>query len=388
MKIIHTGDWHLGKLVHGIHMTEDQIYILKQLIDLIEVEKPDVLIIAGDIYDRTVPPVEAIDLLDNILSEILLKTGTKVIMISGNHDNPDRLGFANSLLKTNGLYISVDLENVFEPIVIKDQYGPVNFYLIPYVEPALVKAELQSETIKNHDDAIREMMNIMESKFDYNVRNVCVTHGYITGLEGLISSESERPLSIGGTDQVSVNYFEKFNYVALGHIHRPQKVKHDYIRYAGSLMKYSFSEANQNKSITIVEMGAKGEIELNSVALNPLRDLRVIKGDLEKLISKEIYTKENVDDYLMAILTDRGELLDPIGKLRSVYPNILRVERESFNREVGENITSAGSEFVKKEPIELFQEFYENISGEEFSDDKRTIISTIIENIDLERRNK
>lgn len=388
MKIIHTGDWHLGKLVHGIHMTEDQRHILNQLIDLINVEKPDVLIIAGDIYDRTVPPVEAVELLDNVFSEILLNTETKVLAISGNHDNPDRLGFASSLLMANGLYISVNLKDALKPITLEDEHGTVNFYLIPYIEPAIVKSELGIETIKNHDDAMREIINLIENEMDKSTRNVVVTHGYITGTEGLITSESERPLSIGGTDQVSVDYFEKFNYVALGHIHGPQKVKQDYIRYSGSLMKYSFSEAKQNKSITIVEMGEKGDIEYRYVALEPLRDLRVIKGNLESLISEEIYAKENTEDYLMAILTDRGELIDPIGKLRTVYPNILRVEKESYEREAGKNYTSAGSDFIKKEPIELFEEFYENLTGEKFTDDKQSIVGTIIDNINLERRNK
>lgn len=386
MKILHTGDWHIGKLVHGIHMTVDQEYILKQLIDLIKEEKPDVLIIAGDIYDRSIPPIEAVELLDNVLSEILLKEKTKVIAIAGNHDSPDRVGFASKILRDNGLHISGNLPYEIEPVIIEDEYGPIHFYPIPYVEPAVVKVQYGDETIKTHDDAMSSILSKINGHFDERVRNVCIAHGFIMGLENLDTSESERPLSIGGSEYVNVDYFEKFDYVALGHLHRPQRVKHHYIRYAGSLMKYSFSEAKQNKSVTIVNIDAKGNIELEFKSFQPLRDLRIIKGELSKLIDKEIYSQGNTEDYIMAVLTDRGELIDPIGTLRSVYPNILRIESEQFDREAGESKTSAGSDFVKKNPLELFKEFYENMSGEEFAEEKSQVVEKIFEEINLKGR--
>lgn len=386
MKILHTGDWHIGKLVHGVHMTEDQKYILKQLIDLVKEEKPDVLVIAGDIYDRSIPPIEAVELMDEVLSEILLKHKTKVIAIAGNHDSPDRVGFASRILRDNGLYISGNLPDEIEPVVIEDEHGPIHFYPVPYVEPSIVKGQYEDETIKNHDNAMNSILNKINSNFDESVRNVCIAHGFIIGVEQLETSESERPLSIGGSEYVNVDYFQKFDYVALGHLHRPQRVKHDYIRYAGSLMKYSFSEAKQNKSVTIVNMDAEGNIELDFRTLTPLRDLRIIKGELPKLMDKEIYSEGKTDDYIMAVLTDRGELIDPIGTLRSVYPNILRLESEQFDREAGESKTSAGSDFVKKKPLELFKEFYENMSGEEFTDQKSQAVEEIFEEMNLKGR--
>lgn len=386
MKILHTGDWHIGKLIHGVHMTEDQKYILKQLLKLIKEEKPDVLLITGDIYDRSIPPIEAVELLDEVLSEILLKQKVKVIAIAGNHDSPDRVGFASRILKENGLYISGNLPDEIKPVIIEDDYGPVHFYPIPYVEPVIVKGQYDDETIRTHDNAMNSILERIDKHFDKSVRNVCLAHGFITGVDKLDTSESERPLCIGGSEYVSVDYFEKFNYVALGHLHRAQKVKHDYIRYAGSLMKYSFSEANQNKSVTIVNMDAKGNIELNFKILKPMRDLRIIKGQLEKLIDKEIYSQGNTTDYIMAILTDSGELIDPIGTLRAVYPNILRLENQQFDRKTGENKTAAGSDFVKKNPLNLFQEFYENMSGEDFTIEKSKTLEEILDEMNLKRR--
>lgn len=386
MKILHTGDWHIGKLVHGIHMTEDQRYILKQLIELVKEEKPDVLVIAGDIYDRSIPPIEAVELMDGVLSEILLKHKTKVIAIAGNHDSPDRVGFASRILRDNGLYISGNLTDDIGPIVIHDEYGPIHFYPIPYVEPSIVRAKYNDEGIKNHDDAMGFILNKLDKNFDEGVRNVCIAHGFIMGVEELETSESERPLSIGGSEYVNVDYFQRFNYVALGHLHRPQRVKHDHIRYSGSLMKYSFSEAMQNKSVTIVNIDAKGNVNLDFKALKPLRDMRIIKGELSKLMDKEVYSQGNTDDYIMAVLTDRGELIDPIGTLRSVYPNILRLESDHFDREAGESKTSAGRDFVMKNPLELFKEFYENMSGEEFTEEKSKAIEEVLEEINLKGR--
>ena len=385
MKIMQTGDWHIGKLVHGIHMTEDQRYILKKLVMKVETEKPDVLIIAGDIYDRSIPPVEAVELLDEILSEIIIKYKTNIIVIAGNHDSPDRVGFASNILKDNGLYIIGNIEKEVAPIVINDEYGPVNFYAIPYIEPIIARELLKKSEIKSHDDAMREIINTIKIK--ENERNVCIAHAFVMGTEKPDTSDSERPLSIGGTESVSVEYFTKFDYVALGHLHRPQKVKEEYIRYSGSLLKYSFSEAVHKKSIPIVNLGKKGQIDIELIQLEYLRDMRIIKGELAELIKKEVYSETNTDDYILARLSDRGELIDPISQLRAIYPNILRLEKENFEREIGEEKTSASKGFVEKNPVQLFKEFYENISGEIFSDEKEQVISKIFDEINCERRN-
>jgi len=381
MKILHTGDWHIGKLVHGIHMTEDQRYILKQLIALIDEEKPDILIIAGDLYDRSVPPVEAVDLLDDVLSEIVMRHQTKVIVIAGNHDSPDRVGFASKLLRDNGLYITGHPEKGSAPIVIHDEFGPVNFYPIPFAEPAIIKERYGDEAIKNHDSAMEAILNDIYETLDTGERNVCIAHAFVMGTETPKTSESERPLSIGGSEYVSVDYFNRFNYVALGHLHGPQKVKNDHIRYSGSLLKYSFSEAIQKKSVALITMDGEGRVDVQLKALKPLRDMRVIKGQLENLLDKAVYSATNTEDYIMAILTDRGELIDAIGKLRAVYPNILRIEKEQFDREAGDSGTSAGGEFTQKNPLELFSEFYENVSGEEFSDEKKGLVAAIFDEV-------
>lgn len=386
MKIIHTGDWHIGKLVHGVHMTEDQRHILKQLVETIENEKPKVLIIAGDIYDRSIPPVEAVELLDETLSEIILKQDITVIAIAGNHDSPDRLGFASKILTDRGLHIRGNISREISPIRIEDENGPVDFYPVPFSEPAVIRELYGDDGIRSHDDAMKKVLGRIVDKWDVNARNVCISHAFLMGTEALETSESERPLSIGGSEYVNVDYYEDFDYVALGHLHRPQKVKHEKIRYSGSLLKYSFSEARQKKSITIVDMDGEGNIEYELRELEPLRDLRIIKGDLNNLMDRDIYSLGNKEDYIMASLTDKGELMDPIGMLRSVYPNILRLEREQQDREAGEDRTSAGNEFSKKNPLELFSEFYENMSGEEFEEDKLEIVAGVLEEINRKGR--
>lgn len=381
MKIIHTGDWHIGKLVHGVHMTEDQRHILKQLVELIEIEKPQVLIIAGDIYDRSIPPVEAVELLDETLSEIVVKQEITVIAIAGNHDSPDRVGFASKILTDRGLHIRGNISREITPVRVVDEYGPVDFYPVPFTDPIIVRELYGESEIKSHDDAMKTVLGKIVDNMDENARNVCISHAFLMGSQVLETSESERPLSIGGSEYVNVDYFDKFDYVALGHLHRPQKVKHERIRYSGSLLKYSFSEAKQKKSITIVDMDENGKIEYELRELKPIRDLRIIKGSLDKLMDKDIYSLGNTDDYIMASLTDKGELIDPIGMLRSVYPNILRLEREQYERKAGEDRTSAANEFSKKNPVELFSEFYENMSGEEFNEDKTGIVEEVLEEI-------
>ncbi|MEA1975321.1 MAG: exonuclease SbcCD subunit D [Bacillota bacterium] len=382
MKIIHTGDWHIGKLVHGIHMTKDQRYILNNLIKLIEKEKPEILIIAGDIYDRAIPPVEAVELLDDILIEILLKHKVKVIMVSGNHDNPNRLSFANKLFKSNGLFIIGEIENEIEPIEI----GNTRFYSIPYIEPAIIKEQFNNKEIKCHDDAMKFIIDKIE--LDDKYINICINHGFVINGVSTETSDSVRPLSIGGTEYVNVDCFEKFDYVALGHLHRPQKVKYDYIRYSGSLLKYSFSESNQNKSVTVLEFDNNKQFSFNQVSLSVEKDLRIIKGTLEELIKEENYKLANTNDYIKVILTDKGNLMEPMAKLRVVYPNVLQLEREIRVNSGKDIMTAASDGFSKKSDIQLFEEFYTNMSVDKFEEDKREVMVNIFNNINKERRNR
>ncbi len=387
MKILHTGDWHIGKLVHGVHMTNDQKHLLKQLISLIEKETPDVLIIAGDVYDRSVPPIEAVELLDEVLTEIIMKHQIKVMVVAGNHDSPDRVGFANKLLRDKGLYISGNLKRNIKPIKLVDAYGPVNFHLIPYAEPAIARELYDDLTIKNHDTAMKVITDEIKGNMATDERHVCIAHAFLMGTESIEISDSVRPLSIGGSEYVDAAYFEDFNYTALGHLHRPQKVLHDRIRYAGSLMKYSFSEATQNKSVAMIELDEQGQVEVTLHKLEPLRDMRIIKGHLENLVDVGVYGETNTEDYIMAVLTDEGELIDPINTLRAVYPNVLRVEKENYDRVTGEEQTSASDNFKQKNPLELFHEFYENISGEVFDEDKAAIVTKVVNDLEQKVRN-
>lgn len=379
MKIMHTGDWHIGKLVHGIHMTEDQAYILKQLVQLIEYERPDVLIVAGDIYDRAIPPVEAVELLDKILSQLTVELNLHVILIAGNHDSPDRLGFGSQMLKAHGLHIVAHLEHPVGPIVLHDAYGSVHFYPIPYSEPATVKAILNDDGINSHETAMSAVLAHVKTVMDPSVRNVCIAHGFVIGTETLETSESERPLTIGGSEYVGVEHFEGFDYVALGHLHKAQKVKKETIRYGGSLMKYAFSEAQHKKSITLINMEEKGKIAVAMKHLEPLRDMRVIQGDLESLMDPSVYSGTQLDDYIMAILTDKDEPVDVMSKLRSIYPNILRIERADYQRVAGEAVSSASGAFSKKSPLSLYSEFYENVTGEFFDGEKNQVIAEALD---------
>lgn len=378
MKILHTGDWHIGKLVHGLHMTKDQRYILNQLIALIKKEAPDVLVIAGDLYDRSIPPTEAVELLDDVFSEIIMDTETQIIAISGNHDSPDRVRFVSRILKDNGLHIIGEINKECEPIIIKDEHGVVEFYPIPFMEPIHCRALFEDDSIKSHDDVMGVITHKIHEKRKAENRCVCIAHCFALGGDNLEVSESVRPLSIGGSEYVNVDYFKDFNYVALGHLHRPQKVKYDHVRYSGSLLKYSFSEAKQKKSVTMLTLDEKGDVTYALHELSRLHDMRKIKGELKALTAEEHYQHADRDDYIMATLTDRGELVDPISQLRNIYPNILRLEKEDYDREAGLDKTSAGKEFTNKKPLELFKEFYENMSGEVFSDDKEEVFIKIV----------
>ena len=386
MKIMHTGDWHIGKVVNEFHMTEDQEFVLNEIIDMIKEEKPDVLVIAGDLYDRSVAPVEAVELLDRVFNKILIELGTPIIAVAGNHDSPERLSFGSEILKSRGLYIEGILKKDVRKVVLKDEYGPVNFYLVPYADPAVVRDIFKNDNIKNHDDAMKAIIEVINRKIDLNERNVLVTHGFVRGEGEAELSDSERPLSIGGTDCVNVKYFEEFNYTALGHLHGPQKVTCEKIRYSGSIMKYSFSEVRQKKSVTIVNIDEHGNADISLKYLHPKKDMRIIKGEINNLLDPEIYKHADTEDYISAILTDEGEIMDPVSRLRAVYPNIMLISRESRMNRNEEAITSAGSGFQKKSKLELFKDFYENITGREFTEQKSQILSQVIEETEKSER--
>lgn len=403
MKFIHTGDWHIGKIVNEVSMIEDQKFILEQFINLIQEERPDAVVIAGDIYDRSVPSVEAVELLDRTFTRILLDLKTPILTIAGNHDSAERLSFASNILTTNGLHIQGNLSKDLKKVILEDSYGKVNFFLIPYADPVALREIYQDYNIRTHDDAMRKILEEVKNNIDDEDRNVIVAHGYVSFMSdeeeiaiddlgqehkkraGLEISDSERPLTIGGTDLISGKLFDGFTYTALGHLHGPQKVGSDRIRYSGSLLKYSFSEIHQRKGVTIVNIDSEGAVNVEIKEFCPVRDMRVIRGPLSELIKREVYNEANVEDYIFAILSDEGELVDPISKLRAVYPNIMGLSREN-SRKKEESKTSAGSGYKTKNKIDLFKEFYSAISPNEITEEKLSFISDIIEDVEREVR--
>ncbi|GAA0071215.1 exonuclease SbcCD subunit D [Clostridium sardiniense] len=394
MKIIHTSDWHIGKIVNEFSMLEDQKYILDELIKLVDKERPDVLIIAGDMYDRSIPPVDGVELLNNILSKLVMEKGIKVLAISGNHDSGERVCFASNILEKQGLYIVGRDEELYRKIEIDDEYGKVNFYLIPYKNPSVIKKLLDNSEIKNHNDAMKAVVENINKNIDKSDRNILVAHGYVTMYReeakessedkyeaaNLEVSESERPLSIGGTDLIDCNIFNDFDYVALGHLHGRQKIGREEVRYSGSLLKYSFSEVNQKKGVTIFDIDKDKNVTLDLRELKPIRDLRIIKGNIDELIESGRSVVDGREDYIQAILLDEGELINPIEKLRAVYPNVMLITREK-KREYDENSTSAKKGYKSKSERDLFEEFYNALSDGEFTEEKSKIIDETINEI-------
>jgi exonuclease SbcD len=390
MKIFHTGDWHIGKLVNQVYMTEDQAYVLDRLVELIATEQPDVLIIAGDVYDRAIPPVEAIELLDRTLSRIVLDLKTPVLMVAGNHDSPDRLGFGSGILEARGLHIEGRLRPQVRRVTLRDAHGPVHFYLAPFAHPAEVRDVLGSEDIRDQNAAMQAILGQIQADWNPAQRNVLVTHGFVRGLEEPELCESEKPLSygeaLGGIEYVDAAMFADFDYVALGHLHGPQRAGSEQVRYSGSLLKYSFSEVNQNKSLTVVTLGPKGEWQAELRPLQPLRDMRRIKGELAQLLDPLVYQAANREDYLHVTLTDSGELWEPANQLRAVYPNFMSLElagRDNTSASV-KNVATEG--YKTKSKLEQFGEFYTAISGNEFDEPRRSLLQQVLQEIEHSER--
>lgn len=394
MKIIHTSDWHIGKIVNEFSMIEDQKYILNRLINLIEKENPEVLIIAGDVYDRSIPPVEAVELLNETLSNLIIDKKVKVLAISGNHDGGERLSFGSKILEKHGLYIAGRDDELYKHVVVKDGEKNVNFYLIPYKDPALTRKILDEKEIKSHNDAMKFVVEKIKDNINYEEVNILVGHGYVTmkredaiecienkyEVANLETSESERPLSIGGTDLIDGKIFDDFDYVALGHLHGRQKIGREEMKYSGSILKYSFSEVKQKKGVYILDINNKGAINIDFKCLKPVRDLRVIKGNIEDLTEEARELEEGKEDYIQAILTDDGELINPMEKLRAVYPNTMLITRER-KREISEDKTSAKGEYKRKSKLELFKEFYEDLGSGDYTEEKEVVLMNTINEV-------
>lgn len=351
MKLVHLSDLHLGKRLNEFSMIEDQEYILTRIINAIDDEKPQVVVIAGDIYDKAVPSAEAVELFDDFLVR-LSKRELKVLVISGNHDSPERIAFGSRLMNHSGVYMSPVYDGNIEAISLDDEYGSVDFFLLPFIKPAHVKKFYPEVEIESYTDAIKKAVE--EMHVDPDKRNVIITHQFVTGAS-LCESEER---SVGGSDSIEGSVFDEFDYVALGHLHGPQKMGRETVRYCGTPLKYSFSEANHKKSISIIEFFEKGNIKIRETPLLPRRNLVEIRGKYNDLVEKSFYSDLNRDDYYHITLLDEEDILDAIAKLRVIYPNIMKLDYD--NKRTREQFEILGSKNVdNKSPLELFGELYE-----------------------------
>ena len=380
MRILHTADWHLGRVYHGVSLLEDQAHVLDQLVGLVRSERPDVVLIAGDVYDRSIPPAEAIRLLDETLTRIVVGEGTPVLLIAGNHDSPDRLGFGARLLAEAGLTVRGLATADVSPVLLRDRYGEVAFYPLPYAEPPLVRQCLEDESIADHHAAMKAQVERIRRLHDQSRRSVLIAHAFV---QGGTASESERPLSVGGTGLVGAEVFEGFHFVALGHLHRPQSLAGGRIDYAGSLLKYSFAEVGHDKSVSLVELDGQGCVRLERLRLTPRRDLRILSGSLDEILAAA-GDDPGRDDYVLARLTDTGALLDAMGKLRTAYPNALAIERPQFAG-AGAGL-EAGTDHRKVGLDELFEAFYREMTGRALDESARRLLHTEISALSQQER--
>jgi len=378
MKIFHTADWHLGKLVQGVYMTEDQEVVLEQFINDVKSEQPDAVIIAGDLYDRAIPPTEAVDLLNKTLERLVLELEVPVLAIAGNHHSPDRIDFAVKLMERNQLYMSGQLRVPIEPVVMHDADGEVHFYLIPYADPSIVRYLLGQDDIRSHQEAMEAIVQHIVERWDPNARHVLVGHAFVTayGEAENNTSDAERPLSIGGAEYVSAQLLEKFDYVALGHLHQAHHVGLEHVRYSGSPLKYSISEEKHNKGYLVVELG-ESDVSIQKVPLLARRDMRKVVGTMA-----EIERHERNEDYVYVTLTDENPVLFPMEKIRAVYPNAMHVERITQRLAIGSDDEERIA-IVKQElkPLELFRAFYEEVRGVELSADKEQLFAEAYEQL-------
>ena len=374
MKFIHLSDLHIGKRVNEFSMLEDQEYILAKILQVIDEEAPNGVIIAGDVYDKSVPSAEAVRLFDDFLYR-LAKRKMPTFIISGNHDSPERIAFGSRIMGVSGIHLSPVYNGEVEPILLQDEYGDVCVYMLPFIKPAHVRRFYENEEFNSYTGAMSvaiKHMNVDETK-----RNILITHQFVTGAS---RTESEE-VSVGGSDNVDASVFAPFDYVALGHIHRPQNCGDKRIRYCGTPLKYSFSEVKDKKSVTVVKLGKKGELSVREIPLVPRRELREIKGKYAELTLKSYYEDTTyTEDYMHVTLTDEEDVPDAIGKLRAVYKNLMKLDYDNTRTRTQSQITGA-QDVETKSPIELFGEFYEAQNGQEMTKEQHSFVCDLIEKI-------
>ena len=374
MKLIHLSDLHLGKRVNGFSMLDDQRYILQEILHIIDREAPDGVLIAGDVYDKSVPPAEAVALLDEFLVE-LSRRRLQVYLISGNHDSPERLAFGGRLMSQSGVHVAPVYDGRIVSFTQQDQYGSVEIFLLPFLKPAHVRRFFPDDSIDSYTDALRTVLS--HAAVPTDKRTVLVTHQFVTGASRCDSED----ISVGGSDNVDAAVFAPFDYVALGHIHNPQSAGAPHIRYCGTPLKYSFSEAAHEKSFTVVELREKGTVDIRTIPLKPLRDMAELRGTYESLTFRGFYEGTTYpQDYLHITLTDEEDIPDAVSKLRVIYPNLMQLSYDNARTRAGV-LAAPTEQTTQKTPLELTEAFYEGQNGQPMNDAQREFLRGLMERI-------
>ena len=373
MKLLHLSDLHIGKRVNGFSMLEDQRYILGQIARLALEKGAHGVLIAGDLYDKPVPPAEAVGLLDEFFTH-LAQAGIPVFAISGNHDSPERLRFGTRLMAGEGIHLAAAYEGVRPPVILRDEYGEIAIYLLPYLKPALLRHWHPEAQVSTYEEAVAYA--VAQWQIDEEKRNLLVAHQFVTGGTTCDSEE----LSVGGLDQIRGEIFSSFDYVALGHLHGPQSVGRETLRYCGTPLKYSFSECRQQKSVTLVTLGEKGNVTLELIPLLPLRDMRELRGTYEEVTARAFYQGSNTEDYLHIILTDEEDIPEAMGKLRTIYSNLMKLSYDNLRTQFAGEILGA-ERLEEKSPLELFQDFYQLQNNQPMSQAQEEFLKPLMETI-------
>lgn len=373
MKLMHLSDLHIGKRLNEFSLLDDQSYILDEILRIAKEQKPDAAAIAGDVYDKSAPSAEAVALFDSFISR-LAQIVKPIFVISGNHDSAERIAFGSSLMQTAGVYFSPVYNGTAEPIKVEDEFGTVNVYMLPFIRPSDVRRFYPDDDTESFDSAFKAAVAHLD--IDENERNVIIAHQFITGA----AQGGSESVSVGGLDNISAEVFAPFDYAALGHIHKSQNIISERIRYCGTPLKYSLSEVNDEKTVTFAILGKKGKLSIEEVPLRPLRDLREIKGTYIEITDRNFYDKFNREDYIHVTLTDENDIPEAIGRLRAVYPNIMKLGYD--NKRTRENrLIEDISEEVRRSPSELFAEFYQTCNNSELSEEQKSYLDGIIKEI-------
>ncbi len=373
MKLIHLSDLHIGKRINDFSMLDDQRYILAEILDIIDEQKPDAVLILGDVYDKPIPSAEAVQLVDSFLTR-LADRDEPVFVISGNHDSAARIAFGSQLMRSRHVYMSPVFDGRLDPIELCDEYGPIDVYLLPFIRPADVRTCFPDEDVTDYNQAMK--VALAHNPIDTSRRNIILAHQFITGAT---TCESEE-IRVGGLDTIDASLFDAFDYVALGHLHVAQHVGRAEVRYCGTPLKYSFSEAKHAKSVTVVEMGKKGDIEISSIPLVPRRDMREIKGPFEKITAPDVWEGTDIDDYIHVTLTDEVDVVDAIGKLRAIYPNLMRLDYDNKRTQEQRDVIT-GPDMAQRSPLELFSEFFEKQNNQPMTPEQKDLVTTLIQDV-------